>query len=87
MVQILGGLITYLLIVIYCRNNFNEKVPIKKIQRVESQKSRMKRPASISLPVELARIKVMHKNRQNSFIVFMRKFLAVKWFFYLLLRY
>ena len=32
MVQILAGLITYLLIAIYCRNNFNEKVSIKRVR-------------------------------------------------------
>ncbi len=34
MVQILGGLITYLLIAIYCRNNFNEKVSIKRVREL-----------------------------------------------------
>ncbi|MCP5004064.1 MAG: IS4 family transposase, partial [Planctomycetes bacterium] len=32
MVQILSGLITYLLISIYCHNNFNEKVSIKRVR-------------------------------------------------------
>ena len=34
MVQILAGLITYLLISIYCRNNFNEKVSIKRVREL-----------------------------------------------------
>lgn len=36
MVQILGGLITYLLMVIYCRRQFNEKVSIKRIRELRS---------------------------------------------------
>jgi len=32
MVQILGGLITYLLMAIYCREQFNEKVSIKRVR-------------------------------------------------------
>ncbi len=34
MVQILGGLITYLLMAIYCRQQFNETVSIKRIREV-----------------------------------------------------
>jgi hypothetical protein len=34
MVQILGGLITYLLIAIYCHNNFNERVSIKRVREL-----------------------------------------------------
>lgn len=34
MVQILAGLITYLLIAIYCHNNFNEKVSIKRVRQL-----------------------------------------------------
>ena len=34
MVQILAGLITYLLIAIYCHNNFNEKVSIKRVREL-----------------------------------------------------
>ena len=34
MVQILGGLITYLLMAIYCREQFNEKVSIKRIREL-----------------------------------------------------
>lgn len=34
MVQILGGLISYLLMVIYCRENFNEKVSIKRVREL-----------------------------------------------------
>jgi len=36
MVQILGGLITYLLMVIYCREQFNEPVSIKRIRALRS---------------------------------------------------
>jgi hypothetical protein len=34
MVQILGGLITYLLMAIYCRQQFNETVSIKRIREL-----------------------------------------------------
>ena len=34
MVQILGGLITYLLMAIYCRKHFNEKVSIKRVREL-----------------------------------------------------
>jgi len=34
MVQILGGLITYLLMAIYCRTNFNEPVSIKRVREL-----------------------------------------------------
>jgi len=36
MVQILGGLITYLLMAIYCREIFNEKVSIKRIRELRT---------------------------------------------------
>ena len=36
MVQILGGLITYLLMAIYCREQFNEEVSIKRIRELRS---------------------------------------------------
>jgi len=32
--QILGGLITYLLIAMYCHNNFNEKVSISRVREL-----------------------------------------------------
>ena len=34
MVQILGGLITYLLIAMYCHNNFNERVSLKRVREL-----------------------------------------------------
>lgn len=34
MVQIVAGLITYLLLAIYCRNNFNEKVSIRRVREL-----------------------------------------------------
>lgn len=34
MVQILAGLITYLLLAIYCHNNYNEKVSIKRVREL-----------------------------------------------------
>lgn len=34
MVQILAGLITYLLLAIYCHNNFREKVSIKRVREL-----------------------------------------------------
>ena len=36
MVQILGGLITYLLMAIYCREQFNEKVSIKRVRQLRT---------------------------------------------------
>ena len=36
MVQILSGLITYLLLAIYCRNEFNEKVSIKRVRQLRT---------------------------------------------------
>ena len=36
MAQILGGLITYLLMAIYCRENFNEKVSIKRVRELRT---------------------------------------------------
>nr|WP_319491233.1 IS4 family transposase [uncultured Desulfobacter sp.] len=36
MVQILSGLITYLLLAIYCRNEFNEKVAIKRVRQLRT---------------------------------------------------
>ena len=35
MVQILAGLITYLLLAIYCRNHHNEKVTIKRVRELK----------------------------------------------------
>lgn len=37
MVQILGGLITYLLLAIYCAENYNEKVSIKRVRELRIQ--------------------------------------------------
>ncbi len=37
MVQILAGLITYLLLAIYCRENYNEKVSIKRVRELRIQ--------------------------------------------------
>jgi hypothetical protein len=34
MAQILGGLITYLLLVIYCREHYQEKVTIKRVREL-----------------------------------------------------
>ncbi len=35
MVQILSGLITYLLLAIYCNNEFGEKVNIKRVRELQ----------------------------------------------------
>jgi len=35
MVQILGGLITYILLAIYCHNQFREKVSVQKVREME----------------------------------------------------
>jgi hypothetical protein len=37
MVQILGGLITYLLLAIYCHKNHNEAVSIKRVRELRIQ--------------------------------------------------
>ena len=37
MVQILGGLITYLLLAIYCHENYNEKVNIARVRELRIQ--------------------------------------------------
>jgi hypothetical protein len=37
MVQILAGLITYLLLAIYCHANFQEKVSIQRVRQLRSQ--------------------------------------------------
>jgi len=37
MIQILAGLITYLLLAIYCRENYNEKVSIKRVRELRTQ--------------------------------------------------
>lgn len=54
MVQILGGLITYLLMAIYCRKQFNEKVSIKRVRELRTSilnelfsNSKVTAPASV----------------------------------------
>ena len=37
MVQILAGLITYLLLAIYCHHQFNERVSIKRVRQLRIQ--------------------------------------------------
>ena len=37
MVQILGGLITYLLLAIYCQENYKERVSIKRVRELRIQ--------------------------------------------------
>ena len=37
MVQILSGLITYLLLAIYCHSNFQEKVSIRRVRQLRTQ--------------------------------------------------
>jgi len=37
MVQILAGLITYLLLAIYCHEHYNEKVSIKRVRQLRTQ--------------------------------------------------
>ena len=37
MVQILGGLITYLLLAIYCHENYNEKVNVERVRELRTQ--------------------------------------------------
>ena len=37
MAQIFGGLITYLLMAIYCRNEYNEKVSIKRVRQLRTK--------------------------------------------------
>ena len=37
MVQIIGGLITYLLLAIYCHEQYNEKVSIKRVRELRTK--------------------------------------------------
>ena len=37
LVQILGGLITYLLLAIYCHNEYKEKVSIKRVRELRTK--------------------------------------------------
>ena len=53
MVQMLAGLITYLLISIYCHNNFNEKVSIKRVRELRIRiTNELRYPNTYILPVQ-----------------------------------
>ncbi len=53
MVQILAGLTTYLLISIYCHNNFDEKVSIKLVRELRIKiVNELQQPNSNTLPTE-----------------------------------
>ena len=55
MVQIFAGLITYLLIAIYCQNNFNEKVSIKRVRELRIKiKNEVSNFEFQTLPVRMA---------------------------------
>lgn len=49
MVQILAGLITYLLLAIYCREQHNEKVSIKRVRELRIKIQNKNRIASSSV--------------------------------------
>jgi len=51
MVQILAGLITYLLLAIYCREQHNEKVSIRKVRELRIKIQNEMSSAAIELPV------------------------------------
>ena len=61
MVQILAGLITYLLIAIYCHNNFKEKVSIKRVRELRIKIINELRFANFN-PVTENNVKVQRKN-------------------------
>ncbi len=63
MVQILGGLITYSLIAMYCHNNFNERVSIK---RVRELRIKIKNEAA-SFDFLTGRNKSNHKKQKKDF--------------------
>ncbi len=50
MVQILAGLITYLLLAIYCHKNYNEKVSIKRVRELRIEIQNEARLLNASLP-------------------------------------
>jgi hypothetical protein len=51
MVQILAGLITYLLLTIYCREQYNEKVSIRRVRELRIKIQNEMSGAAIELPV------------------------------------
>lgn len=51
MAQILGGLITYLLLAIYCYNNHKEKVSIKRVRELRIKIQNEARDLDVDLPV------------------------------------
>lgn len=51
MVQILAGLITYLLLTIYCREQYNEKVSIRRVRELRIKIQNEVSSAAIKLPV------------------------------------
>ena len=64
MVQILGGLITYLLLAIYCRQQHNEKVSIK---RVRELRIKIQNEAHIgNSPIASQNLKPNVENHRNS---------------------
>ena len=50
MVQIIAGLITYLLLEIYCHQQFNEKVSIKRVRQLRIQIQNELRAATYDAP-------------------------------------
>ncbi len=53
MVQILAGLITYLLLAIYCHRQFNERVSIKRVRQLRIKIQNELRPGSFDMPTNL----------------------------------
>jgi len=55
MIQMLAGLITYLLLAIYCHEQYNEPVSIQRVRQLRNQilnESRMEQPPSQNLQDE-----------------------------------
>jgi len=53
MVQILAGLITYLLLAIYCHRQFNERVSIKRVRQLRIKIQNELRSGSFDMPPNL----------------------------------
>jgi len=64
MTQILAGLITYLLLAIYCHNEFNEKVSIKRVRQL---RNRIKNEASFNGNSQHSNSQHLKPDRPNNF--------------------
>lgn len=67
MVQILGGLISYLLMSIYCHENFNEKVSIRRIRQLRNDiQNELRDPFGLSTSGDQAAKKRTKKKKKKS---------------------